>query len=139
MNGLVSDNKQETSDGQQVQSFKSEKIAEKFSNPKGIFQKTPKLKKSNTRSVSERSLTVALAIDGQDESEAQSKIDEILTKSDGIITCTACGKTGTHPGNMRKHVQIHVEGLSYSCPICNRSFRSKNSLQCHNGVFHKIQ
>ena len=95
------------------------------------------VKNINTKAEDERSFTVA--IDGQDESEVQSKIDEILTKSDGIITCTACGKSGTHPGNMRKHVQIHVQGLSYSCPICNRRFRSKNSLQCHNGVFHKLQ
>ena len=89
----------------------------------------------NTKDVDRKTFTVA--IDGQDESEIQSKIDEILTKTDGVITCTACGKSGTHPGNMKRHVQTHIEGLSYTCNICNKSFRSKNSFQNHNGIYHK--
>ena len=132
MNGLISDNAQETAN--RLQS-KFEEIGEQFSIPQDTFMETTMVKNIKTKAEGERSYTVA--IDGQDESEVQSKINEILTKSNGIITCTACGKSGAHPGNMRRHVQIHIEGMSYPCQICNKSFRSKNSLQYHVGFYHK--
>ena len=130
VNGLMSDDKQEIMDG--PQNFKSEELRE-AAKPVDIFYETQA--PVNTKAVNERSYTVA--VDGQDESLIESKIDEILTKSDGIITCTACGKSGTNNYNMKRHVQIHIDGMSYSCQLCNKTFRSKNSLQCHNGVFHK--
>ena len=62
---------------------------------------------------------------------------------DGHVKCTVCGKQSSEDvkrfrlRNMRKHVEIHMEGLSYSCPMCDKTFRSKNALSCHKYVYHK--
>ena len=39
--------------------------------------------------------------------------------------------------NMKNHVETHIEGLSYSCPICSKMFSSKNSMSKHKSVNHK--
>jgi len=136
VNGLISEQKQESLNfpEKDTVNWKSEEKSEVSSHMDTFFE-TPKVNHMNTKDVDRKTFTVA--IDGQDESEIQSKIDEILTKTDGVITCTACGKSGTHPGNMKRHVQTHIDGLSYTCNICNKSFRSKNSFQNHNGIYHK--
>merc|ERR1712126_184977 len=59
--------------------------------------------------------------------------------SNGSYRCTACGKTSDNVKgarskqrhNMMKHIETHLEGLSYSCPFCEKTFRSKNSLSGH--------
>ena len=37
----------------------------------------------------------------------------ILTEFNGEFTCTACGKTGKDKRNMRRHVETHLDGLSF--------------------------
>ena len=74
----------------------------------------------------------------QDGLEIQQKIKHMIEKSlDGSFNCSVCGKTGKDYSNMRKHVEIHVEGLSYPCQSCNHTFRSKDSLRNHMYRSHK--
>ena len=55
----------------------------------------------------------------------------IEKSSDGNVNCTLCGKIATDKllwrkiANMKRHDEIHIEGLSNSCPICGKKFRSK--------------
>ena len=56
---------------------------------------------------------------------------------DGSLNCSVCGKTGKKYSNMKNHVEIHVEGLSYPCQSCNHTFRSKDSLRNHMYRSHK--
>ena len=76
------------------------------------------------------------SLDSQTESEVKSKIKEILTKSNGQFTCTVCGKMGRDAGNMQKHAETHIEGLSYQCEFCEKIFRSYNSFKSHSSRFH---
>ena len=76
------------------------------------------------------------SLNSQTESEVKSKIKEILTKSDGQFTCTVCGKTGRDLGNMNKHAETHIEGLSYPCEFCGNTFRSYRALKAHTSRFH---
>ena len=76
------------------------------------------------------------SLDSQTESEVKSKIKEILTKSNGQFTCTVCGKMGRDAGNMQKHAETHIEGLSYPCEFCEKIFRSYNSFKSHSSRFH---
>ena len=69
--------------------------------------------------------------------EIQQKIKELFTKTDGEWTCMACAYTSTSRSNVRKHVEKHVDGLSYSCHLCHKEFRSVNSLNCHRKKVHK--
>ena len=54
----------------------------------------------------------------------------------GNVRCTLCGKITNDRRNMRRHIETHMEGLSYVCPSCNKVFRSNNSLQTHKRRFH---
>ena len=76
-------------------------------------------------------------LDSQTNSEVKSKIKEILTKSDGQLTCTVCGKIGNNNSNMQKHAETHIEGLSYPCEFCEKTFRSYNALKTHTSRSHK--
>ena len=75
-----------------------------------------------------RSSAVTVTTDGRDLSEI---IDEMFDKEDEFFVCKYCGKTAKKRDHIVKHVEIHIEGLSYECPLCDKTFRSKNSLQQH--------
>ena len=51
--------------------------------------------------------------------------------------CLGCGKLMNNQANMMRHVETHIEGLSYSCQVCGKMFRSNNSLSSHYSVFHR--
>ena len=77
-------------------------------------------------------------LQAQAGTEIQQKINDMLDKSlDGTFNCTECGKTGKDSSNMRKHIETHIEGLSYSCPNCTKTFRSKQSFRNHLSLYHK--
>ena len=69
--------------------------------------------------------------------EIDLKMKELYQKNDGIWNCLACDHSATDGGNMRKHVEIHLDGLSYTCPLCQKEFRSKNILYLHTRKIHK--
>ena len=73
----------------------------------------------------------------QNEMEIKSKVKELISRKEGQFTCTACGKSGNDERNMLRHIETHIHGVSYDCNICDKSFRSKNSLGCHTSIFHK--
>ena len=83
-----------------------------------------------------------LAINGSDQHEIRQNIDQHLEIcEDGSLKCTLCGKTDK--GNrtsgkslMRCHIETHLEGLSYQCPMCDKTFRSVNSMRTHKSRFH---
>ena len=73
--------------------------------------------------------------------EIEEKLKELYQKIDGVSpglwTCMACNYTSKQKANVKRHVEIHVEGLSYSCNLCNKEFRLINSLNHHNSTIHK--
>ena len=80
---------------------------------------------------------IALTVSTENESEVDAKVSEILEKNGDNFVCTVCSKVGKHRYNMTRHVQTHIGGLSYPCNTCDKTFRSKNSLQKHSYLFHK--
>jgi len=69
------------------------------------------------------------------------KVNEYLERcSDGSYRCTVCGKTKNNRNaaqNLRNHIQTHLEGLSFSCDLCQRNFTSLWNLEQHNYKTHK--
>ena len=57
--------------------------------------------------------------------EVNEKKEEMLYRDRGLLHCRVCGKTGPVRGsnNMRKHVEIHMEGLFYKCRKCYKAYR----------------
>ena len=72
--------------------------------------------------------------------EIDQKIEEYLVRAeDGTYSCSVCGKTGDkYKKNMRNHVETHMEGLSFPCQSCDKTFRSRNSLNVHKSQFHRF-
>ena len=65
------------------------------------------------------------------------KINEMtFDLGDGKAQCSVCEYQGVRK-HVRQHVETHIEGLSYDCDMCQKSFRSKNSLFFHSSKYHK--
>jgi hypothetical protein len=59
------------------------------------------------------------------------QIDFIMQREDGMWTCKVCGKKTKLKGDMKRHAELHIEGLSFPCKICGKSFKSSESLRKH--------
>ena len=81
--------------------------------------------------------SVSLVNQDYSKEELTKIVDELLLKDDGMSVCKSCGKTSSRSSDMRKHVEIHIEGLSFPCPSCNNTFRSRIILNNHTQRFHK--
>ena len=76
----------------------------------------------NRQKQSIKNKTIVAAI-GHDQNEVNGKIKELIIKEDDFFKCTVCGKICKQHVNMRRHVELHIEGLSYECQFCNNTFR----------------
>ena len=68
--------------------------------------------------------------------EIEAKTQELYQKIDGVLTCLLCGKTSSQMSNIKFHVETHMDGLCYTCNICNKDFRSKSILKNHRQRSH---
>jgi len=71
-------------------------------------------------------------------SELDLKIQEMTSEVNGVFTCTVCGKTTKQKINLKKHIETHIEGLSFPCQQCGKTFRSRNACQIHVSRNHKL-
>ena len=63
--------------------------------------------------------------------ELDKTVDSLFESENGLFKCKVCGKTNSKKQNMQKHVEIHIEGLSFDCDLCNKTLRSRESLCNH--------
>ena len=79
----------------------------------------------------ERITTTTYTLDGV--------INSMMNFTDGHWFCTECGKKDKKNTNMVSHIEgNHIDGVSHPCNQCGRLFRSKNSLQKHTSIKHKL-
>ena len=62
---------------------------------------------------------------------------EMYYKENDKFVCKPCGKDFKDSKHVLQHVETHIDGLSYDCPQCNKSFRSANALYTHKSRYHK--
>ena len=79
-------------------------------------------------------------------SEISEEVNKYLEEcSDGNFKCTFCGKTSTGQRlrkgllrqSMKRHIETHIDGLTYTCPICQKTARSSSALIIHKNRHHK--
>ena len=63
--------------------------------------------------------------------EVKVEIEKLYNKTDGVWICLTCGYTDVKRFNLKRHVELHIDGLSYKCNFCPKEFRSKNLLDKH--------
>ena len=63
--------------------------------------------------------------------ELDQKVDDSYTKDFGMYSCRHCEKTFKKKDHVREHVEIHFEGLSFACSLCDATLRSRKSLRLH--------
>ena len=72
--------------------------------------------------------------------EAKAAVDDLVGKTDNGWMCKPCGKTTSNRktalSDLRRHAEIHIEGLSFDCQLCDKTFRSRNSFNSHKSRHH---
>jgi len=78
--------------------------------------------------------------DNSSVEEIEQKVTENLGKNDnGDYTCNLCGKVGgKNIRNMKNHIETHLEGISFSCSVCGKQFRSRNAQNLHMSRNHRM-
>ena len=60
------------------------------------------------------------------------RIEEIIERQpDGKYICLPCGKLLRCRAIAVEHAEIHIDGLSFLCQHCNKTFRSRASFRLH--------
>ena len=78
------------------------------------------------------------AVAANDNSAAEEIIQTNLGKEDGVYHCKICNFIKRDKTSVTRHIETHIEGLSYSCSVCQKTFRSRNSLNVHKANYHKF-
>ena len=78
-----------------------------------------------------------MIIDTTDTNEIKAKVKELSEKIDGFYVCKVCQKISSHQHTLLRHIETHIDGLSYNCKHCGKTFRSVNSLITHKSIYHK--
>ena len=71
-----------------------------------------------------------------DMSEVDEKIQQLMEKRDGIFHCKACDYRSNQSHHMKEHIERHIDGLSYPCHFCDKTYRFSNTLRKHIKKFH---
>ena len=74
-----------------------------------------------------------------DTGEIDKKMWELYEMTDEGWRCLVCEHTSKGPksSDVRKHVEIHMDGLVFTCNLCSKEFRSRNILKHHKINTHR--
>ena len=69
--------------------------------------------------------------------ELDQKVEESYSKdATGNYACHHCTKSFGKRGNIKEHVEIHFDGLTFPCGFCDTVLRSRKSLRLHKSRQH---
>ena len=82
-------------------------------------------------------MTIQLNSDsGLNIDELERKVAENIERENGNLICKICGHKSNRISNIKTHIETHIEGVSISCGVCDKTFRSRESLRFHKRTFH---
>ena len=76
-----------------------------------------------------------------------SNLDNLISNNlgrntNGLYFCNLCGKqSGIKNGkqNMRNHIETHLVGMTFTCNVCNKPYRTRHTLEQHMYVYHNTR
>ena len=81
--------------------------------------------------------STSIAVDGHDQGDVNKMLNNMRTKEGDYHKCTVCGKMSKDSTNIKRHVEIHLEGRVYGCKICNQTFKNRWHLKTHTSSVHR--
>jgi len=71
--------------------------------------------------------------------ELDGTINKLIKKLEtGEFQCTVCGKININYYPIRAHCEIHIMTSGFSCDICGRTLKTRNSLSVHKSLKHRF-
>ena len=70
-------------------------------------------------------------------SDVNEKFEELVVNEDNFWKCTVCHKAMKEKRDMRRHLETHLNGLSFDCKYCGKMHRSSIALRDHIRRHHK--
>ena len=135
LEGMMGDSNETKQDGNE------EKIEHSLiDEDRGSEWQKPQQKKRTTmtREIETCEDKVILPMSSHDMAEVNEKINQSFEKvASEVYKCLLCEKVSKKSIDIKRHVETHLEGLSYPCQQCGKTFRSKNSLSNHVSLKHK--
>ena len=108
-----------------LEPFEDHNTSDKIVVPKAQLNVT----KSNEK---EKIISVLSSADYQNMEELDQKLEEMYERQpDGKFMCHSCGKMTRFKRDAMEHAETHIDGLSFPCQYCDKSFRSRNALRSH--------
>ena len=64
--------------------------------------------------------------------EVDQQIETMIERQlDGNYRCQPCGRISNKRSNAKEHAETHIDGMSFPCQYCDKSFRSRPSHRDH--------
>ena len=110
--------------------MEKEPTQETIEHPKKPRQNLKRTNTENTTTVVSQSSEIV---------DVKSAVDELVEKTGEGYKCKACGKISSSKtsSDIRRHAEIHIEGLAFDCQLCGQTFRCRNNLKSHIIYHHK--
>ena len=102
----------------------------------------PKMAEGDVASPSQESVKSVFSPSKRDEVEEKlmSMMERLREKSEFKWRCKVCDRrTKGSKDNMRRHVEKHVDGLSYPCLQCGKGSKSSSGLKMHMVNYHRSE
>ena len=96
-----------------------------------IIEFIPNIEMNNKDRMVDRTVSIVAQQGTNVYEEAKHAVDLLVMRVGDTWVCETCGKSAKTRGDIRKHAEIHIEGLSFPCQICGDTFRSRNLLRHH--------
>merc|ERR1712179_823263 len=61
------------------------------------------------------------------------QLNEMIEKNESVWKCKRCGKTRK---TIQRHAETHIEGMSFSCHFCSKTFANSRCLAAHISGIH---
>ena len=78
-----------------------------------------------------------VALPGQKNESLNESLAELMSYEEGGWSCKACGKVFTIKHNLKRHAEIHVEGIQYECKQCHKVMSNKTAYHNHTSRVHR--